>query len=368
MRRASSFAGLDTLTVLTIDLEKGLAPVDSDTILTDAQTVYASAGNLYVATPPWVERDPDGRVTGQSTEIHRFDISRPDSTAYQGSGRVPGFLLNQFAMSEYHGFLRVASTGNPMGFTGIPSKDNQSFVTVLGLKPGGLDEVGRVGGLGHGERIYSVRFIDDVGYVVTFRKVDPLYTVDLSTPSEPKVLGELKILGYSAYLHPVGKDLLVGVGQDATDDQGGFSWYLGTQISLFDVSDLRHPVRIAQRTLAPRYSHSEVEDDHHAFLYWPSSSLAVVPLSFEGGDSTWWDHFYGDDKPSSESFAGAIGFHLGRSKGIEEVGRVTHENADYMWPVRRAIVVGDRLFTVSEHGVEASNLDTLTGLAWAPFE
>ena len=108
-------------------------------------------------------------------------------------------------------------------------------MTTLARREGSLARLGQVGGLGKGERIYSVRFIDDVGYVVTFRQVDPLYTVDLSAPANPRVRGELKIRGYSAYLHPVGRDLLLGVGQDATE-QGQL---LGTQLSLFDVSDVR---------------------------------------------------------------------------------------------------------------------------------
>ena len=145
---------------------------------------------------------------------------------------------------------------------------------MLGAPGSVLETLGRVGGLGKGERIYAVRFVGDKGYVVTFRQVDPLYTLDLSDKDDPKVLGELKILGYSAYLHPVSDDLLLGVGQDATE-QGR---RLGTQLSLFDVSDLRRPVRRAQASLGANSSTS-AEFDPHAFLFWKPANLAVIPLS-----------------------------------------------------------------------------------------
>jgi uncharacterized secreted protein with C-terminal beta-propeller domain len=347
VRRAQSFSGLDLLTVLTIDLAKGLPPVDTDGLMSDAQIVYASARNLYVATQRWVQPELVQRLVGQtSTAIHKFAADETDSTVYRASGEVPGFLLNQFSLSEHRGFLRVASTEEPSWLESPGGRGSESFVTVLDEQSGALATVGRVGGIGHGERIYSVRFIDDVGFVVTFRQTDPLYTVDLSTPTKPSVLGELQILGYSAYLHPVGGDLLIGVGQDATP-QGRT---LGTQLSLFDVSDLHRPARLHRRAIGYGSS-SEVEYDHHAFLYWPASGLAVLPLQA-----------YARDRGTQE-FAGAIGFRIGRSSGIEEAGRITHPGQ----PVRRALVVGNRLYTVSEGGVEASSLDTLAELAWAPF-
>jgi hypothetical protein len=335
VRHAAAFSGLDLLTVLTVDLDKGLPAVDSDALMTDAQTVYASSRNLYVATQRWV---PEADATGVTTTIHKFETTDRDSTTYRTSGNVPGFLLNQFSMSEYKGLLRVAST------TG------ESFVTVLGERGNKLAAIGKVGGLGRGESIRSVRFIDDTGYVVTFRQTDPLYTIDLSKPERPTVLGELKILGYSAYLHPIGKDLLVGVGQDATE-QGRTR---GTQISLFDVSNLRQPVRLHSRTIA-RDSSSEAEADHHAFLYWPPSKLAVMPVQI-----------YGSQSPG-EQFNGAIGFRIDRDRGIEEAGRISHLSGAGGEQVRRALVVGGKLFTLSGRGIQAATLDTLTETAWVPF-
>ena len=147
---------------------------------------------------------------------------------------MPGTLLNQFSLSEDKGVLRAATT---IGF----GAEAESKVTTLTAGDRRLVQRGQVGGLGRGERIYAVRFIGDVGYVVTFRETDPLYTVDLCDPPGPRVRGELKIPGYSAYLHPVADDLLLGVGQEATED----GRVQGLQFSLFDVSDLARPVRAA---------------------------------------------------------------------------------------------------------------------------
>jgi uncharacterized secreted protein with C-terminal beta-propeller domain len=216
---------------------------------------------------------------------------------------------------------------------------------VLEEDGGKLVSVGRVGGLGKGERIYAVRFMEDVGYVVTFRQVDPLYIVDLSSPRRPRVAGELKIQGYSSYLHPIGDDLILGVGQDATE-QGQA---LGTQLSVFDVGNLRRPVRLHRHKMAA--SSSEAEYDHHAFLHWPRTGLTVVPV-----------HAY--ERTRADAFA--LGFRVGRG-GISEVGRIRHGRPEAVDPIRRSVVVGDGLYTVSASGVKASELSDLSPRAWIAF-
>ena len=335
VRRPSVFSGAGVLTVYTVDFGRGLPAVDADAIFTSADTVYASPSALYVATQRWDDR----AFTSANTSIHRFDTSDPDRTAYSASGAVPGTLLNQFAMSEDKGVLRAATT---LGF----GPEAQSKVTTLGRRDGHLVQRGQVGGLGLGERIYAVRFIGDVGYVVTFRQTDPLYTLDLSDPDNPRVVGELKIPGYSAYLHPVGEELLLGVGQEATSD----GRVQGLQLSLFDVSDLAHPTRLQKAQIGARWSSSAVEWDHHAFLWWPTTKLAVLPID-------------------SEDFTGAAGFRVDRARGISELGRVTHDNLGGRWTpsISRAVVVGPRLFTVSDLGIKASGLESFAGAGWAAF-
>ena len=354
VRHPRRFSGLDLLTVLTIDLDKGLFNVDRDAIMAGAQTVYASKTGLYVASRRYVAAVEAGRIVPQSssTDIHRFDISKPDVTTFASSGSVTGFVLNQYSMSEFEGALRVASTEEPVWFEGQRSSDSQSYVTVLGQQGSRLVRLGRVGGLGHGERIYAVRFAGDKGYVVTFRQVDPLYTLDLSSKTNPRVVGELKILGYSAYLHPISENLLLGVGQDA--DAAGRTQ--GTQLSLFDVSDLRSPARRAQASLGSSSS-STAEFDPHAFLYWTPSNLAVIPLSAYGSNG--------------QTFEGAVGFKVG-SASIAEAGRITHpaepaSGGGYSPPIGRSLVVGDKLYTLSYSGLAANRLDTLTPLSFTAF-
>jgi hypothetical protein len=343
VRRAQVYSGLDMLTVLTIDMDRGLPEVDSDAVMTGAELVYASPRRLYVATQRFVSQSAPEQDLHGGTTIHEFDASNTAETTYRASGRVPGFLLNQWAMSERGGVLRVASSEAPTWLGGSETA-GQSFVTTLARRDARLAQLGQVGGLGKGERIYSVRFIDDVGYVVTFRQVDPLYIVDLSAPNDPTVRGELKVRGYSAYLHPVGGDLLLGVGQDATE-QGQL---LGTQLSLFDVSDLARPRRLHQRTVAPGAS-SDVEYEHHAFLWWAPRNLAVMPIQ------------YATDQ---DYFTGAVGFGVERSSGIAEVGSASHKAGDYIAPIQRSFVVSGRLFTLSDLGLEENDLGDLSEKAW----
>lgn len=338
VRRPASFAGLDVMTVLTVDLDRGLPAVDSDAVMMSGETVYASAESLYVATGSF----HSGRIDGP-TEIHRFSIEGA-TTTYEASGSVTGTMLSQFSMSEHEGVLRVASTKERLGRN---RRSSQSFVTTLAQSGDQLVPVGRVGGLGQGERIFAVRFLGDTGYVVTFRQVDPLYTLDLSVPSAPAVIGELKVRGYSAYLHPVGPGRLLGVGQDATPD--GFA--RGTQVSLFDVSNLAAPSLLSQAKLGEDSS-SEVEFDHHAFLYWEPTSLVVIPVSVFG------------PRAFRPSFEGAVAFRTNGS--VQEVARLTHGPAPP--PISRAIVNSGRLVTLSERGVLVSDIDALTPVGWIPLQ
>src|SRR5262249_55453869 len=276
VERPRQFSGLGMLTVLTIDVAEGLAPVDSVGVMTDARIVYASTDNLYLATERWAARplpaNPTVAPTDPTTEVHRFDISDPDRTRYRGSGQVSGYLLDQWSLSEYGGALRVVTTDTPAWWDERGPDKASSSVTTLDLGPSGLTPIARLAGLGQGERVYAVRFAGPTGYVVTFKQIDPLFTLDLADPAKPRVLGELELPGYSAYLHPLAGNLLLGVGQDVADNRP-----TGTQLSLFDVGDLRHPQRLSHASLGAGWS--EAEADHHAFLFWQPSNLLVVPFA-----------------------------------------------------------------------------------------
>ncbi len=348
------------LSVVTIDLSSGFDVVDATGVLATGDTIYSSPESLYVATQNWddwrwLQTGEEGdRPEGPSTQIHKFDITDPARTSYLASGSVEGYLLNQFAMDEHRGVLRVASTTAP-GWWGS-SADSESRLTLLDQVGDELIEVGTLGGLGETERIYAVRFLGDVGYVVTFRQTDPLYAIDLSDPRHPELVCELKIPGYSAYLHPLSEGLVMGVGQDATDD----GRVLGTQVSVFDVSDLTDPQRVDGYTLSEG-TNSQVEYDHHAFLYW--GDLAVIPVQ-----KWWWD----EDRGKDGSFMGAIGLRVGEDGRLVEVGRIVHpggDGAEWDWraQILRSIAIDDSLYTISAEGILRSDLDTFEEQGWLGF-
>ena len=301
MNRPADFAGFDTLSVLTLDLGAALDATSGSGVVAKGETVYASATSLYVATNVWVPSDAapgalDDLSERYTTAIHRFDITGTGPATYRASGSVDGHLLNAYSMDEYDGFLRVATTdGAPWGSTDT----TRSHVVVLAERDGQLVQAGEVGDMGKGESIYSVRFIGPAAYVVTFRQTDPLYVVDLSDPESPTVAGELKINGYSAYLHPMGEGRLLGVGQDA-DSQGRTT---GSKATLFDVSDPSDPKVVSSWTLADSYS--DVEWDQLAFLSWPPASIVVLPMQ------SW-----------NTQFFGAVV--LKTDDGLREFGTVTH--------------------------------------------
>lgn len=337
------YTGASLLTVLTVDLQRDLTTGDPISIAADGDTVYGTGTSLYVADDhvehgvtgnnfaPDVRPLPAGE---QRTEVYQFDISGSGKPVHVASGGVEGTLLNQYSLSEHEGNLRIATTVASAG--GSTAQRLRSMVTVLTRQGEDLMLRGRVDGLGEGERIYSVRYTGDIAYVVTFRETDPLYTVDLSDPSAPKVTGELKITGYSAYLHPLGRDRLLGVGQEATSD--GVA--TGLQVSLFDTS-ADSASRVGQFHLPEAYS--EVENDPHAFLYWEDKGLIILPVTV------------GPD--------GAGMLVLKRSGDrLDEVGVVQHTDSRYgagAPPPRRALIIGAELWTVSDLDIMVSDLDSL---------
>lgn len=351
IRHPRSFSGAGLLTVMTVDLDRGLYSVDRDAVMAGAQVVYGSATSLYVASEKYSPALEEGKDVpdGVRTEIHRFDASKEGETTYAGSGDVPGFILGQYALSEQDRVLRVASTEQPPWFPGVstaPASQTETGVSTLAIGKDGLTKRARVGGLGKGERVYAVRFIGDTGYVVTFRQIDPLYVLNLADPDAPKVVGELKVAGYSAYLHPVSDSLLLGVGQDASDT----GRRLGAQVSLFDVSTPSAPARVAQYALGD--GSSSVEFDPHAFLFWAKTSLAVLPVST-----------YSDD-----AFTGAVGLRIAKD-AISKVGVIDHRTDELPYVgVDRTLVVGDKVVSLSWRGIGTSRLDTLDPVGFASFK
>ena len=261
------FAGFSQVSVVSLNTNAPLAVGDATSVMAEGEVVYATAENLYVSH---VVRDFTGFATQPSNDIqaetvvHKFALAANGQADYEGSGAVVGQPLNQFAFHEHNGHLFVATT--------VFSKRWESFVTSLEDVGNRLLINHKVGNLGQGESIYAVRYVGDKAYVVTFRQTDPLYVIDLSNPGRLKTKGELKITGYSAYLHPVGDDLLLGIGREGTNS----GRLTGLKLSLFDVSDPSDPQEVDKLDFDG--GSSAVEFDHRAFLWWEDSNLAVVPV------------------------------------------------------------------------------------------
>jgi hypothetical protein len=387
--RPATYSGANLLTVLTFDLTSdALGSGDGVSIVADGNTVYGTDTSLYVAGDErWLARaatadanpgmpaegpasTPGSAATGQQTDIYRFDVTSPGPPRFAAGGSVPGYLIDQYALSEWQGYLRVATTtGTSWARADGPPADAQtssSAVYVLSTRGPVMRLAGHVTGLGLTERIYSVRFMGPVGYVVTFRQTDPLYTVDLSDPAQPRVRGSVALTGYSAYLHPASDTRLIGIGRQA-DAMGHVG---GTQVSLFDVSDLAAPTRLATFALTAAISNAEF--DPHAFLYWPAARLMVVPLQATGMATEAPTPPDGAAPSPGAPRSGALVLRIDDS-GISETGFITQPDTANTTgypgysPIERSLIIGQTLWTISTAGARASDLTTLRQQAWVPF-
>jgi hypothetical protein len=358
--RPQEFAGIGTISVLTVDPANpepndGRSP--GTAVQGSADKVYASATNLFVASHRFLPSQAAVPAPIAETAVHRFEIRGTEPAKYAGSGEVRGTPLNQWAFSERAGYLRIATTETRLGATPTTT---ESFITTMALGPASLDQVGQVGGLGHeGERIQGVRFVGALGYVVTFRTTDPLYVVDLADPAKPRVRGELRVSGYSAYLHPIDDGYLLGVGQEATPE----GRRRGSQISSFDVRLPEQPTLVDRLGLVADNSSSTVEFDHRAFLYWPATRTTVVPYQSSTVDQ--------NDQWKYES--GAVVVSVAVDHKLTELGRLTHDgripNGQHRSSaIERSLVIGGTLVTLSQSGLLTSDLRTLADQQWLPFD
>jgi inhibitor of cysteine peptidase len=305
-------------------------PVKAKTFLIgSAGTVYVSANTLYIAIPA----AGNDRVVS-TTELYAFTLEEGQLT-YSARGQVDGTLLNQFAMDENAGNLRVATTLQDLSH----SRNGQSSkVTVL---DNGLQALGSVANLAPGQQIYAARFMGDRLYLVTFRETDPLYVIDMADPTQPKVLGELHIPGFSQYLHPYDATHLIGVGKEST--RGGL------KIALFDVSNVHNPYLVDEKKLGGSGSDSEALRDHKAFLFDKEKNLLVLPVHIVE-DTT----YPGSARPV---WGGVYVFGVNPGKGFTQKGIVVHyRNAGSHNEVKRAFYIEDVLYTMASDKIVLSNL------------
>jgi len=352
----SSKNATNLLTLIKLNLSSPAAPTLT-TLLADAgATMYVSASNLYLA----------GRAAhrlsssaGEVTAIHKLPLRR-GAVECAASSEVPGRVLNQFALDEYGGNLRVATTlGRVENLVSVLSEDLSLLGTLEDLAPG--------------ERIYSARFMGERLYLVTFKKVDPLFVINLSDPAHPAVLGYLKIPGFSDYLHPVADGFLVGVGKDTAAAQtGDFAWFQGVKLSLFDVRDFEHPSEVAQLVIGDRGSWTPVSTDHLAFTWIAERSMLVLPVHvFEIN----WSRAGASASASTygqEVWQGAYVIKVSVEAGFEVVHKIAYEGepvrASCSWwswggstqGFTRSFVVEPYVYTAAQDRVEAHSLDNGT--------
>jgi len=338
--RPNRDGGLEMMSVLALDFTEPEGEVTGTSVLAGAGEIYATPGSLYLAV-----YEPDYgpfKANSEGTRIHKFDLEGgPQHPVYEASGRVDGWTHNSFAMDYANGTFRIVTTS----WNDAPWEDGNSSTGLYLLEQDGrrLEEIGSVEGIAPDETVYAVRFTDEVAYVVTFMQIDPLFTIDLRDPENPEVLGELEVTGYSTYLHPLGEEHLLAVGE-AVDPSG-------VQISLFDIGDLTDPQLADREIVDTGWSGSEAIWDHHAFNYYEPFDLFAVPInnSYDWGEV---------------DFAGLYVYDVTVEEGITYVGGMdasvfVDETVDeyyvqYCSQVRRSIVIEDVLYGVASGGIIAA--------------
>jgi uncharacterized secreted protein with C-terminal beta-propeller domain len=343
---APTTLGLTTVTALNFTRPDAGALLTS--LLSPADEVYASPQSLYVTMRHYWR--PGVRADQEHTYIHKFDTaSDPLRIRYVGSGGVPGRILDQFSLSEDKGSLRVATTQRLLGTI-------TNGVHVLQAHGGRLEQVGFVAGLAPGEQLYSSRFLGDRGYLVTYRVVDPLFTIDVADPRQPRQVGELKVPGFSTYLHPIDRDHLLAIGRETAETGNGGVRVIGLALQVFDVSDFANPRLMHKQVFGTWGSSSEAENDHKAFNYFPARGVLAIPFS------DWTPSRVNGFQSSLELFRVSL------AGGIVPAGSVDHSDLNrpaayqgYPWPysprVRRSIMMEDFVYSISMGGVKVSALE-----------
>jgi inhibitor of cysteine peptidase len=344
-------------TIIAVNTQNDDQEPTHETILLGASSnLYVSQNNIYLTFPVW------GMGVGDfdKTSIYRIHIEG-DKVEYVANGEVPGMVLNQFSMDEYDGYFRVATT------TYEPAQRNNVYVLNMAL-----NITGSLENLAPGETIHSARFMGERGYLVTFKKTDPLFVIDLSNPQNPEVLGELKISGYSDYLHPYDETHLIGIGKETVEaEEEDFAWYQGIKIALFDVSDVNHPVEIGDPyVIGDRGTDSPVLYDHKAFLFDKSRNLLVIPVLVAKIDESQYPGGVPPNAYGEYVWQGAYVLNVSLDQGLQLKGKITHiENPSdleqgyyYLYSsfaVTRSLYIGDVLYTISDAKIMMNSLDNL---------
>ncbi len=324
-------------------------PTNKTILLGGTSCMYVSLNNIYIAFPK-----------SESTLVYRIYIEN-DTIEPMASGQVPGYVLNQFSMDEHDGYFRIATTTGHVARI-LDQATSKNHVYVLDMN---LSIAGKLEDLASGEKIYSARFMGDKCYLVTFKKVDPLFVIDLSEPTKPTALGKLKIPGFSDYLHPYDENHIIGIGKETVEaEEEDFAWYQGVKISLFDVSNVSNPKQIANYTIGDRGTDSPILTDHKAFLFDKSKNLLVIPVLVAEMDETKYPEGVPPYVSGTPVWQGAYVFNITLSDGLILKGNITHlENGinvgDSSHWVNRALYIESVLYTVSDKKIKMNSLEDL---------
>jgi uncharacterized secreted protein with C-terminal beta-propeller domain len=361
---ASDLAGGDALLAVVALDSTTLAPPVVTSVLGRPGATYATADALYVAarhtTGDGGMYFPEADGYGDVTTIHKFalDAAAP-AVSYVASGVAEGRILNQFSMDEYEGRLRIATTSG-----WLPDPGVHSTLSVLEPRDGTLTVVGKIDDIAPTEDIRAVRFDGPRGFIVTFKKTDPLFALDLADPANPRIAGELHIPGFSTYMHRMDDTHLLTIGYDA-DEMGSFAYFDGIQLQIFDVADLTNPLLLHREVIGTRGSTSDAATDHLAFNYFPPREALAIPMVIcEGGGSGTFG--------STLTFSGLLVYRVTTVDGFDLLGRVAHADpaaADYgacssWWsesnsPVQRSIFMDDYVYSVAADALKVNRLDRL---------
>lgn len=337
--------GSSQLTIVTaMNVRRGKL-TDSQPILTSSSSkIYVSRSGIYLAGVDYNDRY---RIGGSF--IHKFVIGQ-GQISYVGMGLVSGYIKNQFSMDEHEDHLRVA--------TSFGRSSNSVYIL-----DGKMNTVGKLEGLAPGEWIYSARFMGDRGYLVTFKKVDPFFVIDLSNPTDPIMLGYLKIPGFSEYMHPYDENHVIGLGKDTVEGQGGnFAWFQGLKLSLFDVTDVAHPLEVSKLVIGDRGTNSQALYDHKSFQFFGAYDKIVLPVNlYERQNGNGRDNQYGEFV-----WQGAYVISVTPEDGFQIGGRISHDprqsEPTYSIVIHRSLYIEEVLYTISDNKVRLNNIHNLNGL------
>lgn len=371
--RPAQSSGIATVSVLNLD-PLAAVPGPATSVVGAGSVVYATAQHLYVAGPAGAATSsgsggPVGSgwggaggirygccsvfpPAGASTTIYAFTTPASGPPVFAGSGSVPGWLVNSYAMDEdASGLLRVASTvvaTSPSSGSVADLSATESQISVLEPSGGHLVTVGTVGGLGRGESIRAVRYIGDQAFVVTFRTFDPLYVVDLSDPRHPVLSGSLDQPGFSEFLYPLPGQRLLGVGVQITSNEPS-----GLVVATYDISDPAHPRRIDSSDLAEGMNYAFQSYDPHAFLWWGPADLAL--LAVPGAPQV--------EAPGAPQAGSVAAYHVGGDGSLARRATLGHD----LETATRSVVIGGQVWVVTGDGVVTAPLDNLTTSSWHPY-